>query len=90
MTGPELDRRIGLTGLTIKQFAAAAGIPVGTLYGYRRGHNAMSPTVTAHLHTVLEQLERAHLAELLGRYPLPELLAMYPQKEITGDASPRG
>jgi len=90
VTGDELDRRMMLTGLSIKQFAATAGIPVGTLYAYRRGINAIPDTVTGHLHTVLEQLERAHLAELLGRYPLPELLAMYPQKEITGDASPPG
>jgi len=80
VTGDELDHRIRLTGLSIKEFAAAAFIPVGTLYGYRRGFYPIPVTVTAHLHTVLEQLIHARI---------DELRTVYPQKE-SKDASPPG
>jgi transcriptional regulator with XRE-family HTH domain len=70
VTGPELERRIRLTGLRFDQFAKLAGVAPQTLYQYRRETSRPSVAVTAHLQTVLEALERARLAELLEMYPI--------------------
>ncbi len=81
MTGPELERRIRLTGLRFDQFAKLANVNASTLYQYRRELLRPPVAVTAHLQTVLEALERARLAELLD---------MYPSQEETQNASRSG
>ena len=81
MTGPELERRIRLTGMSFAQFAKLANVNAHTLYQYRREIHNMPVAVTAHLQTVLEALERARLAELLD---------MYPSQEETQNASRSG
>ena len=80
MTGPELERRIRMTGLTFTQFAKLVPISDSALYAWRREIQRPGVAVTARLHTVLEALERTRLAELL---------AMYPPQEETENASPR-
>ncbi len=79
MTGPDLERRIRLTGLRFDQFAKLAGVSYQTLYEYRRETRRIPVAVTGHLQTVLEALERARLAELLE---------MYPTQKGTENASP--
>ena len=80
MTGPELERRIRMTGLTFTQFAKLVPISDSALYAWRRETQRPGVAVTARLHSVLEALERTRLAELL---------AMYPPQEETENASPR-
>jgi transcriptional regulator with XRE-family HTH domain len=72
VTGPELERRIRLTGMSFVQFAKLANVNANTLYQYRREIHRPPVAVTAHLQTVLEALERARLAELLDQYPSQE------------------
>ena len=81
MTGPELERRIRLTGMSFAQFAKLANVNANTLYQYRREIHRPPVAVTAHLQTVLEALERARLAELID---------MYPSQEETQNASRSG
>jgi len=80
VTGPELERRIRMTGLTFTQFAKLVPISDSALYAWRRETQRPGVAVTARLHSVLEALERTRLAELL---------AMYPPQEETENASPR-
>ncbi len=79
MTGPELERRIRMTGLTFAQFAKLVPVSQSALYAWRREMQRPGVAVTARVQTLLETLERQRLAELLE---------MYPQKETEG-ASPR-
>lgn len=80
MTGPELERRIRMTGLTFTEFAKLIPTSDSSLYAWRREIQSPSVAVTGRLHTVLEALERSRLAELQ---------AMYPTQKGTEDASPR-
>ena len=79
MTGPELERRIRLTGLTFAQFAKMVPVSQSALYAWRREMQRPGVAVTARVQTLLETLERQRLVELLE---------MYPRKETEG-ASPR-